>query len=512
MRLRAPVLGWLTAGCVSLLSIPSATAESQSVAMARELYSAGQYFKAARMAFSETASPQSPEGAEAHAWVTLSLLKARMPHAASYFFIRTLQSGQKSAIRLVLKETEELVLRVGADLLRPYLIRHTSYEDYTPVQRAAYLFSLSKEALLLGDYSRAAGYVNAISPESALYPFGIQVRATAQAVSGKSEAALADFRLCARQADDLTLDGEDLQARCQAGVARTLYQMERFDEADRAYDRIPKESWVWPEILFEQAWNSFARAEYNRTLGKLVTYKSPALAFVENSEIDVLRAQTFLALCLYGDANQVINDFHARYAPGGEEVKRLLETKANQPLAFWDFGKMALGAPLDTSSGAFRMANRFVRGPYFQGLVRGERDVASERVAAQRFAQLSGGLTLPGERSGGFPVFLGQVLSWRENAIRQQGGVFVLNSLLDHHSVLIADVEKMAFIKLEMLRRAKDKLIGKNEVGVERGRGNRKPKRRDDQYFWTFNGEFWNDELGDYVFALESECGVGTQK
>ena len=70
----------------------------------------------------------------------------------------------------------------------------------------------------------------------------------------------------------------------------------------------------------------------------------------------------------------------------------------------------------------------------------------------------------------------------------------------------------MAFIKLEMLRRAKDKLIGKNEVGVERGRGNRKPKRRDDQYFWTFNGEFWNDELGDYVFALESECGVDTQK
>jgi hypothetical protein len=41
---------------------------------------------------------------------------------------------------------------------------------------------------------------------------------------------------------------------------------------------------------------------------------------------------------------------------------------------------------------------------------------------------------------------------------------------------------------------------------LERTRGNRTPERRDDQYLWSFNGEFWNDEIGDYVFALDSEC------
>ena len=65
-----------------------------------------------------------------------------------------------------------------------------------------------------------------------------------------------------------------------AGEARTLYQMDRFDEADQVYDRIPKASLVWPDILFEQAWNSFGRQEYNRSLGKLVSYKSPALNFM----------------------------------------------------------------------------------------------------------------------------------------------------------------------------------------------------------------------------------------
>ena len=47
---------------------------------------------------------------------------------------------------------------------------------------------------------------------------------------------------------------------------------------------------------------------------------------------------------------------------------------------------------------------------------------------------------------------------------------------------------------------------GPAAVEEERGRGNVEPRRRDDQFYWSFNGEFWNDELGDYVFGLESEC------
>ena len=31
-------------------------------------------------------------------------------------------------------------------------------------------------------------------------------------------------------------------------------------------------------------------------------------------------------------------------------------------------------------------------------------------------------------------------------------------------------------------------------------------KRDSGQYLWNFNGEFWADELGDYVFSLKSSC------
>ena len=63
----------------------------------------------------------------------------------------------------------------------------------------------------------------------------------------------------------------------------------------------------------------------------------------------------------------------------------------------------------------------------------------------------------------------------------------------------------MSFIKLEVLARKKQSLYEPKSKSGKRG-DIRYIERNDKQYFWDFNGEFWADELGDYVFALGSEC------
>ncbi|OFZ21507.1 MAG: hypothetical protein A2X94_08960 [Bdellovibrionales bacterium GWB1_55_8] len=497
---------WMVSGAVLLgASGASAASSSDFLRSAESAYRSGQYLQSARYAFSAN-EEDSGLRPEAYSWITLSLMRAGLPNSASYFFIRTLQSGNKAAIRRVLGETEALLVHVGGDLLRKYLIRHTSYGDYNPQNRSAYLYSLGKEALLSGKEESAVGYFNGIQRGTGLWPVVLQLRASAYALQGKNELAVQDFRECQRRADDLAggrepRESDDLRARCLAGEARTLYAMDRFDDADRAYDRISKMSIVWPDVLFEQAWNSFARKEYNRTLGKLVSYKSPALKFVFNPEVDVLRSQSYLAMCLYSDANDVVNEFNANYTRVGEEVKRFVEKNSLNLMAFHELGRKAVQAPLYTQSDLYRMMNRFVRSPYFRNLLKAEREISAELVSLRR--QGTGG--------GGFSGFAEQVLQWRLRTIQLLGGVFVKNSLLDYHSALISDFEKMAFIKLEMLKQAKDRLQVRNASTKdgERERGDVEPSRRSYQYYWSFNGEFWNDELGDYVFGLESECGKG---
>jgi hypothetical protein len=484
---------------------------------ASQLYRSGQYFRAARYAFAANEADPNMKPI-AYSWITLGLLKAGLPNAASYFFIRTLQSGNRQAIQSVLTQTQDLFVTIGADLFRNFLIRHTQYENYDSNNRSAYLYALGKQALLLGDEKKAIGYFDGVRENSPLWPFALQLRASAWAILGRNEEAIRDFRSCAAKARKSIFsegkvphyrrqaerEADDLRSRCIAGEARTLYQAEHFDEADRVYDSIPKQSFVWPDILLEQAWNSFGRREYNRTLGKLVSYNSPALNFVFNSEVDVLRAQSFLALCLYSDTNKVINEFNLKYSPIGEEVKDFVERNANALPVFYQFGKNVLKAPLYTKNGIYQLSNRFVRGPYFQNLVASEHNIESERSAIRFFDSIQKGVSH--DLGKGFPGFLEQVLQWRSRAIQSLGGAFVKNSLIDYHKSLIDDFDKIAFIKLDMLKRAKDKLIFKIVEPAGRSRGNVEPSRRDDQFRWSFNGEFWNDELGDYVFGLESEC------
>jgi hypothetical protein len=112
--------------------------------------------------------------------------------------------------------------------------------------------------------------------------------------------------------------------------------------------------------------------------------------------------------------------------------------------------------------------------------------------------------------AGGYPDFLEKVVAWRVRTARLLGGVFVRNSLVDLYNDLLAQLDKMSFIKTEILSQMKTRIErrasrSEDENGqMKRGRSG--VERRDYQYFWTFNGEFWSDELGDYVFALDSEC------
>lgn len=505
--------GLLLLGSLGLTQVAYAQESPQVYLQQAQLeYRARHYWESSRFAFAAAAGGPQVQG-EAYALITLNLMKLDLPQAASYFFIRTLQSGQKSAIRKALGETQELLVAVGVDLLKRYLIQHTTFEDYDSLNRSAYLYAIGKDRLLKGQEEKAIGYLNGVSPSSRLWPFVLQLRGAAHAIQGRTDAAVRDFKACAERADQYAsdsasrkrknrvLEAEDLEARCKAGEARTLYQMSQYEEADRAYDEIPKKSFVWPDVLFEQAWAAFGKQEYNKTLGKLVSYKSPSLQFVFNTEVDVLRAQSYLMLCLYDDANDVINEFNTKYTRVGEEVKRLVEANSSNLSVFYDLGKKSLRGPLHTTSQLSRMVNRFVRGPYFQNLARAENDSISELNELKRIVARS-----RATREVGLDDFLGVVLQWRVRTVRLLGGAFVKNSLMDYHSVLISDFEKMAFIKLEMLSRAKSKLLATKTEDKGRTRGNVEPRRRDDQYRWGFNGEFWMDELGDYVFGLESEC------
>lgn len=512
----------------SLLLMVSGLMDSAQASFAdvKHAYDSGQYFSAARMAFNDANHTNNKsEQAMAYAWVAQSLVRAGLDQSAVYFFFRTIQLQDRTASRKVLELAPLLIERAGPDLMRKFLTKFTKIEDYSPRAKNAFYISYAKEKLLKGDYAGAIQNATQVQSNHQLYPVALQIRATAEAMVNQSAAAIRDFSECAKRADQRNEEDEeqiagalqakwnalkenaarDLKARCIAGQARVLYETEKFEDADRMYDQIPKASFVWTDTLFEHAWNSYAREEYNRTLGKLVSYKSPALQFSFNTEVDVLMAQSYMALCIYPDASKIIEEFTKTYGSVAKEVKNFVDTNSTNLRPYFNLGKEALSQKLHTDRKLYQFMNRFVRSPYFEALALSQERVAAERVAIQRMDS-SRPETATG-MSVGFPGFLSLVLDWRTRSIELLGGIFVKNSMIDYHQVLISDFEKMQFMKIDLLSHLKQKLMQPELASsAERNRGNRIPVRRNDQLLWTFNGEFWNDEIGDYVFALESEC------
>jgi hypothetical protein len=85
-------------------------------------------------------------------------------------------------------------------------------------------------------------------------------------------------------------------------------------------------------------------------------------------------------------------------------------------------------------------------------------------------------------------------------------GSYVRGQMQLYGAQMLKAFEDMSYIKLEVLSKRKTELYG-DVTPMDRKRGDiAHLKRTDKQYFWTFNGEFWADELGDYVFSLKSEC------
>jgi hypothetical protein len=122
---------------------------------------------------------------------------------------------------------------------------------------------------------------------------------------------------------------------CVMGSARALFQAKSYDKANLRYLDIPKSSFVWPEVLFEEAWNSYYLQNYNRTLGKLVTYKAPLFDYIFNPEIEVLNALTFMKMCLYDDAKKTSDNFYNKYMKDTRSLRLYLLKRKKQYKYFY---------------------------------------------------------------------------------------------------------------------------------------------------------------------------------
>ena len=354
-------------------------------------------------------------------------------------------------------------------------------------------FILAKKALNSGGLNEALRYLKKISGSHFLYPYAKNMEGVIYANRGNNNEALNSFRACQSASSSKNTNSKQNLDACTAGIARVKYAMRAYDEADLLYLDIEKSSTIWPKILFEEAWNSFYQNNYNRTLGKLVSYKAPVFEYIFNPEVDVLTALSYLKLCLYSDAKKTADDFRSSYWSDFKTLNRTLKRYKNQysnyyemALSYEQYGR-ASNKLLVRLLGSITQENVYI-------------DLRKQKYMAEKEMQ-----KIRGERNSRFKRFMLKNNEETIDSYRKLIGVFVKDRLVDYYGQLYKAFEGMSYITLETLAQKKAKLYSFDKK--DRSRGDiQYIERNEKQYFWDFNGEFWADELGDYVFALKSEC------
>lgn len=362
-------------------------------------------------------------------------------------------------------------------------------------------YIMAKKAFRDGKNSSAIRYLLGINSSDIVYPYAKQMQATIYSIEGKQETAFDAFDKCEKSSNSKIgsasrRDSARLKLNrdlCIVGKARVRFAQKSYDDSDLLYLDLPKSSKVWPEILYEEGWNSYYQQNYNRTLGKLVSYKAPVFDYFFNPEVDVLQALSYMKLCLYGDAQKIVDDFYARYYRDTKYLRRLIQKLGK------DYKKY------------FALVNRYERfGKAPNNLIEKQiKNILNEVVYLDLKHQMILNVRelnrIRDNRKGSFNTFLYNSAQESLASYQSLMGNYIRSKFVSYYAQLYKAFEGMSYIKLEVLSQQKAKLYSFEEKS--RSRGDVKYiKRNDKQYFWDFNGEFWADELGDYVFGLKSEC------
>lgn len=365
-------------------------------------------------------------------------------------------------------------------------------------------YILAKKYFRAGQYNKALESLNKTIPSShPVKPHALFLEGSIASITGRHAQAIQAYRECiTRSRRALSSASEYHRQRqlsinrdnCIVGIPRTHFAAGNYNEATMSYLDLDKSSYIWPEILFEEAWSSFYQRDYNRTLGKLVTYKAPILDFIFNPEIEVLNALTYMELCLWNDTQKVVDDFYTEYEKQVVHAQRFLDEHGKDYKYFYLLAKSVLDGRERGGQMLNQMLRFIVRDAAFVEIYESFQNGRSELEKIQNHSN---------ER---FRQILG--VNLRDSLLLQRDliGAYVRANLEMYTQQVQTALVDMSYIKLEVLSRRRTELYNLEPV-QERTRGDiANVKRSDKQYFWTFNGEFWADELGDYVFSLQSEC------
>lgn len=437
-----------------------------------------------------------------------SLHKEGLLYSASKYYSVIVRRGREEDNPFFRSALEELGnINARLSLGRSHIVQlfktDIRLSDVPGPARGFYFYFKGVEAFQAKSLETAEKYFSMV-PSGSAYQLGALFHEGVIAnLKGRHPRSIAVFEKVLAGSRDRP-EGRELQEMALMNMARVNYEIKRFAEAISYYGQIPRSSDNWLDAIWEASWAFFFMEKFNNTLGNIHTIHSP---FFENRfypEAYILQSITFLRMCRYDQVKESMRRFKDRYQPVFGDVKGMLNRFKGDPKGFFKFVYDYQNGSLNN----YRKAEEIIKK---LSLV----DAFKETLDTIRFTdrELDKLKDYREWQASGLLDSITSFLESKKSSAVLDGGqrmykeaTTYYNELTDLSNQTKLIVAEMQLGKLASLRALIK--VGEEDKKTEFIGGMQKLNINQTLEYWPFEGEYWEDELGFYVYNMPSKCSV----
>lgn len=247
---------------------------------------------------------------------------------------------------------------------------------------------------------------------------------------------------------------------------------------------------------------------FDSTLGTVVTLRSPFFTDIYFPEVNIVEAVTYYNLCQYDEVNNVIDYFFGVYPDYSQKMTSWLENVSTK--TGLDIYKELLKMYRDAQEGKKTELPEAVL-----------KNILTESLFQRKYShikEIERELSIIENSPEAFKksVIAEDVtkkMMYQLTTLRNESGIWLVQrvqNLNGELAQLIADMRAIRFEMTDSQKAAleKEELHGKDikEDEGQKQQSGMNPSVPDGYYYFPFDGEYWEDELGYYFFNIENLC------
>ncbi len=489
------------------LVLPASAIANYSQGMA--MFSQNRFAPAASLFFNSISYPKDrKEKRDAEWYLAESLNNLQLFYSASKYYsviVRRGYSNENPYFRRAMERLGEInrTLSLGQAHIVQLFSKKIDPTAIPGPARGFYFYYLGVERFARKEYEPAASYFQKVPGGSAYRPGALFHLGVIANLNGQFSKAV-DYFQDVRTSTPREGIQKDLSEMASLNIARVHYEAKRYERAIKFYGEVPRQSPNWLSAHWEGAWAYFMIQKHNEALGLIHTIHSPFFEHRHFPEAYILQAITFLRLCRYDRVNEALKNFQKRYKPVFADVKSLQQKFRGNPRGYFKVVNSYESKSLDRYRNAFEVLDEVSRSDSYREAIQTIR-------ASNRELDYINGYSANWKTSGLLNE-LREFLNSKKTAAATDSGRRMLgltglyfDSLKDlSDQTGLIQAERMLG-KVNELRKKLNITAAKSKIKFIGGL-QELPEGATIEY-WPFQpNEYWEDELGHYVYNTESLC------